>query len=558
MPSSHKNVPDDRSSRESEEELRQSRESREPLISSHFVVPSNQAPLQVRLLILSIALLTGIAIGSKLQRGSIGMPSSSACADQDSQLVLLRKELANAKHECGGTTFLPPLQQPSPPPPLPPPPPPLRLPAPAVAEADAVQPRPVPSVDTVTSAHDVPCPSDTNASFYTSRSAQLMSNVKRTAAEAAAARHSLIGERFAYLRVHANSRISACACPERRFFGTSGYWYTWPADRHRNVTDNWLSPTMSELRALYRAALAASPAASKASTLLPEGSEFVVLLNDFDGNRDHQRARHRDADHKPIVSLLHEAPPPLVIAAFASEHAMAAPTFTYNLTGWGTHFPPNVHAPTTPWAQRKPALQWRGSSGSANYNRGREKLLAAALTRPELIDAHATDGAGGRAHFLTWAQQANYKYVAVTEGVASTPSWRVRAALATGATPFIELKSKGGALEYAQSKSSHSWFSPLLVPRVHFVPVHADFANAVDRVEWARTNDRLAHDIATKSERFAAEQLTPRCAHKALRLILRELSRLERTSRALRDVDGHTMWPCPAGCTFEEDFVPAK
>ena len=225
-----------------------------------------------------------------------------------------------------------------------------------------------------------------------------MTNVTSSAATGAAIRHEALGERFVYLhRTPQASTLSACACPDRR--GVL-QWVAAGGGTVVNHTDPYLRYTLGELRALYRSALTAEDIRS-----MPEGSDFVVVLGDFDGNRDRRRAGRRDADGKRTIAELRSAPPPLVASAFASEHAIAAPTFTHELTGWMSHLPDHLRAahrrrgrpqvktprmaptstglalhsihasearsPWVPpmWTARKGILLWRGSAGAANHDK---------------------------------------------------------------------------------------------------------------------------------------------------------------------------------------------
>ena len=214
------------------------------------------------------------------------------------------------------------------------------------------------------------CLADSAPSLFVSRLAALYTRVNVSAAIGAALRHGEIGERFAYLRVEHGSKISSCACPDRRavVLGRAG--------------DSSLGIVMAELGAVWGRALASDQAQQ-----LPVGSDFVVILGDFDGNRDRRRAGRRDADEsQPTVAALHQAPPPIVVSAFAAEHAVAAPTFTWALTGWGSRFPAAEvaarRAGRFAWEQRAGVLVWRGATGAANHNLGRDHLINASRSSP--------------------------------------------------------------------------------------------------------------------------------------------------------------------------------
>merc|ERR1711871_404105 len=125
------------------------------------------------------------------------------------------------------------------------------------------------------------CLAEEQPAPFIARVAALMVNVTFPAATGAALRHSLVGERFAYLR-RTDGGISACVCPDRRSVVLD---FARPKGLYSNRTDPDLGYAMAELRKLWRAALMVH---GSTSFYLNEGADFVVILGDFDGNR-HRR-----------------------------------------------------------------------------------------------------------------------------------------------------------------------------------------------------------------------------------------------------------------------------
>ena len=74
---------------------------------------------------------------------------------------------------------------------------------------------------------------------------------------------------------------------------------------------------------------------------------------------------------------------------------------------------------------------------------------------------------------------------------------------------------------------------------------------AVRRVLWAHDHDGVVQRIAHAGQRFAQEQLSDRCAGRALRLVLMELAKHE----AARGLATRTEWACPADCVHDPAFV---
>ena len=176
--------------------------------------------------------------------------------------------------------------------------------------------------------------------------------------------------------------MTACACPDTRGVYVNGV---------SNQSDPYLKDVMNALRRLYRTALLPNDNWLRS---LPNGSSFVVILGDYDGNRDRLRAGRRDADRgwKLPLGL---SPPPLVPSAFGFEHAVAAPTFTHDLLGWASKTSAEVELRNLrfkqvvpPWRERTPKLVWRGSAGPMNHDVGRDNLLRASRNSPELSLIH--------------------------------------------------------------------------------------------------------------------------------------------------------------------------
>ena len=89
----------------------------------------------------------------------------------------------------------------------------------------------------------------------------------------------------------------------------------------------------------------------------------------FDSNRGRPWRKKEDRGQHPLNAM----PPPLVPSAFPAEHALAAPTYTHDLVGWGMRFPTEAVTwarSTLRWEERRPQLVWRGSAGPANANNG--------------------------------------------------------------------------------------------------------------------------------------------------------------------------------------------
>lgn len=67
----------------------------------------------------------------------------------------------------------------------------------------------------------------------------------------------------------------------------------------------------------------------------------------------------------------------------------------------------------------------------------------------------------------------------------------------------------GGSLVFKQDSGYYEHFYRKLVPWEHYVPVRSDIADLVERVEWARREDRRAEEMAASAAQFVRNHLLP-------------------------------------------------
>jgi len=82
----------------------------------------------------------------------------------------------------------------------------------------------------------------------------------------------------------------------------------------------------------------------------------------------------------------------------------------------------------------------------------------------------------------------NYKIFFIVDGnvIASNHMY----AFATGCVPFL-------------LSNSICWFSHLIIPYVHYIPVEYDLSNLLEQIEWVKNNDDKAKIIADNALNFA-------------------------------------------------------
>jgi beta-1,4-mannosyl-glycoprotein beta-1,4-N-acetylglucosaminyltransferase len=72
------------------------------------------------------------------------------------------------------------------------------------------------------------------------------------------------------------------------------------------------------------------------------------------------------------------------------------------------------------------------------------------------------------------------------------------------------------------------WFSHLIVPFVHYVPVNPDLSDLLKQIEWANQNDELAEQIATNARVFSNTYFSAEYQHQHIRDTIRQFCSSER------------------------------
>ena len=149
-----------------------------------------------------------------------------------------------------------------------------------------------------------------------------------------------------------------------------------------------------------------------------------------------------------------------------------------------------------PYIDRKSELCWRGGcSGRGlyksiryrfveklyDYKNSNEIKLCNYWRENQNIDNKYF---GNSLHFTEFLK---YKIFFIVDGnvIASNHMW----GFASGAVPF--LLSRGTC-----------WFSPLIIPYVHYIPVNFDLSNLIEQIEYINNNEEIAINIVKNSLEF--------------------------------------------------------
>ena len=168
------------------------------------------------------------------------------------------------------------------------------------------------------------------------------------------------------------------------------------------------------------------------------------------------------------------------------------------------------------WEEKKAQLIWRGTSAQTPSKHlptilgdsrcfSRVKLCELSHQFPHFIDAKITRFVDGwkklrglehvKGNFLPYEEMIKFKYQMLIDGYTCSythSGWRW----------FT------GCLIFKEESENVQWYYSALRPYEHFIPVKAGLEDLVDRIEWARSHDAEAKEIAAHGRKFALENLT--------------------------------------------------
>ncbi len=180
----------------------------------------------------------------------------------------------------------------------------------------------------------------------------------------------------------------------------------------------------------------------------------------------------------------------------------------------------------SPWETKIGKAFYRGRATDGPYGffdwdfRPRAQLALRASRHPDLIDAYLVPSPDLNEYYTHWlsslrllaaaslpSEQTAYKYLLTLDGAASPSSfeWELT-------THSLIFKTQSNRIE---------WFYDALKPDEHFIQIRPDSADLVEKILWAKANDREAKAIAERSYRFGVSTLTD---EQALAYLYRVLS----------------------------------
>lgn len=166
---------------------------------------------------------------------------------------------------------------------------------------------------------------------------------------------------------------------------------------------------------------------------------------------------------------------------------------------------------TIPWENRSSELCWRGScSGIGGVESLRvkfvEKIYNYNPTTNVRLSTQWRNGLNIPDHYfderIDYTEFLKHKIFFIVDGncIASNHMY----GFATGCVPFLISNAK-------------CWFSHLLIPNVHYIPVNYDLSNLIEQIEWVKNNDDKAKQIADNAFKFSEEYFSSEYQHKYIK-----------------------------------------
>lgn len=181
------------------------------------------------------------------------------------------------------------------------------------------------------------------------------------------------------------------------------------------------------------------------------------------------------------------------------------------------------------WEKKIEKAVFRGSATGCGLDEDNIRIKASILSSkyPEYIDAGITtfnrklkknlnkplriiDTTIKKANFMTLQEKASHKYILNLDGHVS--AFRLGHEFSLGSVLLLP-KSK-----------YYLWFSHLLVPYTHYIPINENLDNLIDQIKWCKENDDKCKEIATNGLNFYKKYLDTDGVYDYMQCILDKIS----------------------------------
>ena len=156
----------------------------------------------------------------------------------------------------------------------------------------------------------------------------------------------------------------------------------------------------------------------------------------------------------------------------------------------------------------EPLLDARLTSWNQRQKMGKDGILRI-LDRLDLVRRHGLKDVGKR-HYLSWAQQASYKYAVYLDGN-------------VGAGRLGMLLGLGFVVLAPASKKPATFMRMHLKPMVHFVPLREDLEDLRPMLLWLRSNDEAARRISKNAQKLHREWCSQAAIEREMRWLVASL-----------------------------------
>lgn len=151
------------------------------------------------------------------------------------------------------------------------------------------------------------------------------------------------------------------------------------------------------------------------------------------------------------------------------------------------------------WSERSQELCWRGSCSGINGGNSLrinfvKKLFDYSNTENVRLSNWWSENKNIEmkyfANRIDYTEFLKYKIYFIVDGnvIASNHMW----GFASGCVPFL-------------ISNGTCWFSSLIKPYVHYIPVNYDLSNLIEQIEYVKNNDAVAEQIAKNALQFSKE-----------------------------------------------------
>jgi hypothetical protein len=239
---------------------------------------------------------------------------------------------------------------------------------------------------------------------------------------------------------------------------------------------------------------------------LPSNTVFLIPQCDGNINRDKTNKNDRlwidwDKQIKPYIEYAKSKNKIFILGTLCQLDVEPDCNYLYiplddNLFYYGaTHILPKKILP--PWESRSSELCWRGVCSGVGG------LLS---TRVRFVDKIYNYSANTNVRLCPeWREGKNIHDEYFAEGIHYTDFFKYKIFFIVDGNCIASNHTYGfasGCVPFLISRGI-CWFSELIIPYTHYIPVNYDLINLIEQIEWVKTHDEEAKKIAENAYQFA-------------------------------------------------------